>query len=87
MPKTTISPSLIKNSLMQSNGNLMGVMIWSTLRLRLFRDGPKSSIHEIAEVIRKALNEKKCLFCHYDAYERFSELLAVEDEESNKMKW
>ena len=34
-----------------------------------------------------ALNEKKCLFCHYDAYERFSELLAVEDEEYNKMKW
>lgn len=62
---------------------------WSVSNLNeiMLCDGPKSSIHEIAEVIRKALNEKKCLFCHYDAYERFSELLAVEDEESNKMKW
>lgn len=53
----------------------------------MFCEGNKSSIHEIAEVIRMALREKKCLFCHYNVYEGFSELFAVDDEAANKIMW
>lgn len=49
------------------------------LNIFLDSDGSKSTIPEIAEVIRRALGEKKCLFCHYDSYEDFTELFAVDD--------
>lgn len=49
--------------------------------------GNKSTIHDIAEVIRTALNEKKCLFCHYDDDEDITELFAEEDEYSDKIRW
>ena len=41
---------------------------------------------EVAEVIRKALREQKILFCHYDSYERFTELIAWGDEEKEESR-
>jgi hypothetical protein len=49
-------------------------------------DGPKSTTQEVAEVIRKALREQKSLFCHYDSYERFTELIAWGDEEKEESR-
>jgi hypothetical protein len=53
----------------------------------IYCDGPKSTIPEVAEVIRNALREQKGLFCHYDSYEKFTDLFAVDDVDPNKMRW
>ena len=50
-------------------------------------DGPKSTIPEIAEVIRKAFREKKCLICHYDSFENYTDLIAWDDADPSKMRW
>lgn len=53
----------------------------------IYDDSPKSTITEVAEVIRKALREHKGLFCHYDSYEGLTELFALDDVDPHKMRW
>ena len=53
----------------------------------IYCDGPKSTTPKVAEVIRKALKEKKGLFCHYDSYEKFTDLFTLDEVDPNKMRW